>query len=93
MSGASMIAANFYPKGVPMKRIVCGAFLLLAAACGGPSLVCQTTACSTGSKTYQTCDQADGSIEYKYGGASCSCSATSSTGCNDCATKIASYCG
>jgi hypothetical protein len=75
-----------------MKKLACLS-LLLFAACSSTSLACVNTPCSSGSNSYQTCDQANGSVEYKFGKMSCNCSATSQGGCTDCETQITTYCG
>lgn len=69
---------------------------IVAAALGGcgsssPALQCATQSCTSGGKSYQACVHADGSATYQLGGASCAC--TAAAGCQQCAAKLAAYCG
>lgn len=65
----------------------------LTVECGGsPAITCQTSACSSGSKTYQVCSHIDNSVSYNYGGQSCACASSNSAMCQACATMVASYC-
>jgi hypothetical protein len=62
--------------------------------CGGVDLACQTQTCTGEStKTYQVCATTTG-VTDKFGGSSCSCSTTASSTCEQqCAQRVAVYCG
>ncbi len=66
--------------------------LVLIVGCGSPALTCQTTTCSSGVKTYQTCANLNGSVTYNFGGMSCNCPPGNTTQCQSCAAQVAAYC-
>jgi hypothetical protein len=65
-----------------------------AASCGGsPAVSCQSANCSSGTKAYQVCTNADRSISYNFGGQACNCQTAAGTQCQTCAMEVADYCG
>jgi hypothetical protein len=72
--------------------VVSSGLAMVIVGCGSPTLTCQTTTCSSGTKSYQTCSHTDGSVSYDFGGMSCSCSSSNQSQCQSCASEVANYC-